>query len=89
MPKKTTFSDALRQAIERSELTRYRIAQQTGIAESVLSRFVNRQTNLSLANIDRLCEALGLRLVEGEAVSDQPSAVSQRRAKRKAEKSRQ
>jgi transcriptional regulator with XRE-family HTH domain len=57
------IADQLRQAIERSGKSRYRISQDSGISEAVLSRFANGQTDLTLANTDKLCAALGLSLV--------------------------
>ena len=61
---KKTVSDQLREAIERSGKTRYRIRNETGIAESQLSRFVNDPSvSLSLRNIDKLCECIGAELV--------------------------
>lgn len=60
-PKKMT--DQIRQAIDDSGLTRYRIAQDTGIDESALAKFYNGHRGLSLDNLDRLCEYLGLRFV--------------------------
>jgi transcriptional regulator with XRE-family HTH domain len=57
------LSEQLREAVERSGKTRYRISLETGISQAVLSRFVNRQRELSLANVDTLCAALGLRVV--------------------------
>jgi DNA-binding phage protein len=63
MGKTEKFSDQLRRAVKRSEETRYAISQQTGIAQSILSRFVNQDSGLSIESIDKLCEFLGLRLV--------------------------
>jgi len=40
--------------LKQTEQSRYKIAQETGIAESILSRFVNGKTELSLANADKL-----------------------------------
>lgn len=58
------LSEQLRDAIERSGKTRYRISMETGIAQSVLSRFVNDPSvGLSMANVERLCESLGVELV--------------------------
>ena len=57
------FSDQLRRAVEESDLTRYQIGKQTGIAQSILSRFVNQGAGLSMDSVDKLCECLGLRLV--------------------------
>jgi transcriptional regulator with XRE-family HTH domain len=61
---KKRISKQLREAIERSGKTRYRIHKETGIAESQLSRFVNDPSvSLSLKNIDKLCECIGAELV--------------------------
>ena len=59
-PKK--ISDQLREAILSAEITRYRIAQETGVSEAVLSRFVNGPSGLSLDSIDKIGERLGLKL---------------------------
>jgi len=63
MSKPTRISDQLRQAVEAAEISRYAISRRTGIAQSILSRFVNRGAGLSLENIDKLGECLGLRVV--------------------------
>jgi transcriptional regulator with XRE-family HTH domain len=57
------MTDQVRQAIDDSGLTRYRIAQDTGIDESSLAKFYNGHRGLSLDSLDRLCEYLGLRVV--------------------------
>lgn len=62
MARKRPFSDQLRRAVESSDKTRYRIAQETGISESILSRFVNRGAGLSMGSVDKLCACLGLQL---------------------------
>ncbi len=63
MVKKEPFSDQLRLAVERSDLTRYEISKRTGIAQSILSRFIKQGAGLSMDSVDKLCECLGLRLV--------------------------
>ena len=63
MPKKQPFSEELRRAVLRADLTRYEISKRTGIAQSILSRFVNQGAGLSMESIDLICECLGLRLV--------------------------
>ncbi len=68
MAKKQRFSEQLRRAVRQSDLSRYRISKQTGIAQSVLSRFVNQGAGLSMESVDRLCECLGLSVV----VEDKP-----------------
>jgi len=70
VPKQKPFSEQLRDAVRRSELTRYAISKETGIDQSILARFVNHDAGLSLANIDKLCEVLGVGLATvGKPVS--------------------
>ena len=66
MPTKKPFNEQLRRAVMRSDMTRYGISKKTGIAQSVLSRFVHQGNGLSMDSIDKLCECLGLRLVTDE-----------------------
>jgi transcriptional regulator with XRE-family HTH domain len=54
---------ALKSAIAHSGLTRYRIAKDTGILETSLSRFMRGETSLRLDKADVLAEYLGLELV--------------------------
>ena len=62
MTKKKPLSEQLRRAVRESEMSRYQIWQQTGILQSVLSRFVNGGS-VSLDTADKLVELLGLELV--------------------------
>jgi hypothetical protein len=63
MAKKKPFSEQLRGAVKRSDMTRYRISLQTGIAQSILSRFMNQGAGLSMESVDKLVECLDLKLV--------------------------
>jgi hypothetical protein len=64
MPRKVAkLSDQLRIAIETSGKSRYRIWKETGIAQAVLSRFMNGKGGLSVDGIDRLAVCLGLELI--------------------------
>ncbi len=60
-PKK--LSDEIRGAVDASGLSRYRIAKELGIAESTMSRFMSGKGGLSLDNVDRLGQLLGLGIV--------------------------
>lgn len=60
--KRLPFSEQLKQAIEDSELSRYRIAQLSGVAQSTMSQFMNGKRAMSLANIDAILEVLDLEL---------------------------
>lgn len=53
-------SEQLRQAIDDCGMTRYRIAQETGISEATLSKFYLGQRGLSMKALDRLGECLQL-----------------------------
>jgi len=53
----------LRRAIEASGHSRYRISRETGVAESVLSRFVRGETGLAVETAERLAVHLGLEIV--------------------------
>ena len=57
------MTDQLRQAIDDSGLTRYRIAKETGISEATLSKFYLGQRGLSMEALNALGEYLGLRIV--------------------------
>jgi len=57
------LSDQVRQAIDDSGLTRYRIAQETGIDESALAKFYNGHRGLSLQTLDALGEYLELTII--------------------------
>lgn len=59
---KTTLTEQLRQAIDASTKTRYRISKDTGISQSVLSLFCSGQRGLSLAAVDVLVCYLNLEL---------------------------
>jgi len=57
------ISERIAQAIEKSSKTRYRIAVDTGIDHAVVHRIVNGGS-CSLDTADKLCEYLGLELVQ-------------------------
>ena len=54
------LTDQLRQAIDDSGLTRYRIAKATGISESTLAQFYNGHRGLSMNALNALGDFLQL-----------------------------
>ena len=54
------LSDQLRQIIDDSGLTRYRISREARIDQSAMSKFYHGQAGLSLKALDRLAEFLEL-----------------------------
>ena len=63
MAKKLPISETLRRAILSADKSRYRISQESGVAQSTLSKFVNGHEALSLAAIDKVGDCLSLRLI--------------------------
>jgi len=65
VPKRRTknLTDQLRQVIDDCGLTRYQIAQETGIDESALAKFYNGHRGLSMEALNALGEYLELIIV--------------------------
>ena len=59
------LTDQLRKAIDDSGLTRYRIAQETGISEATLSKFYLGQRGLSMEAMNALGMCLQLTIKRG------------------------
>ena len=72
------FSEQLRQAIERSGMSRYAIGQAAGIDKATMSRFMAGKVGLSLESIDKIVDVLRLKLVgtvpQDQENGDSPSA---------------
>ncbi len=66
MGKRLKFTDQLRQAVLNAEQSREQICRETGIDQGNMSRFTRGESGLSLAAIDRLCEYLGIQIVESK-----------------------
>jgi transcriptional regulator with XRE-family HTH domain len=58
--KSKKLTDQLRQAIDDSGMTRYRIAQETGVSEATLSKFYLGQRGLSMEALNALGDCLQL-----------------------------
>lgn len=61
-----TISEKIRQAIVEADVSRYRIAQDTGLDEATLCRFIGGERGLSMMAIDRLAEYFGYKLVKSK-----------------------
>ena len=55
--------EQIRRAIRAGKKTRYRIAKETGIPESQLSRLMSGEKGLSIESLERLADCLGLHVV--------------------------
>ena len=56
------LSQALRDALRASNKSMYQIAQDAGVSQIVLSRFLSGERDIRMATADKLAEALGLKL---------------------------
>ena len=67
MPKNRSdkLTDQLRNAIDASGMTRYRISKETGSSEATLSKFYLGQRGLSMEALDALGECLQLTIALG------------------------
>lgn len=60
----TTLTDALRDAINESELSFKRLEAETGVLRQSLMKFARGETSLRLDLADRLTEYFGLQIVK-------------------------
>lgn len=59
----TDLLENMRQAIEASGRTRYRIAQESGIEQSTLSRLMSGGTDLRVSTVETLADVLELEII--------------------------
>ena len=55
--------EKIREAIEASGKTRYRIARDSSVAQSQLSRLMSGERGLSIESLERVAECLGLEIM--------------------------
>ncbi len=61
-----TISEQLRRFIKDSGLSTYRLERETGVHNSMLSRFLRSERGLRIEAVDALCEHLKLQLVQND-----------------------
>jgi transcriptional regulator with XRE-family HTH domain len=76
-------TDQLKEAIRRSGESLNHLGRRAGVDDGSLSRFIRGERDLTLATADRLCKALGLKLVAGEGASGTASTPEDRGNKRR------
>jgi transcriptional regulator with XRE-family HTH domain len=62
-PKLRLLSDQLREILDAGPMTRYRLSIEAGVDQGQLSRFVLGKGQLTFRTLDRIGQALRLRLV--------------------------
>ncbi len=70
---KDVISERLRKAITSCGVSRYRLAKDTGISESALSRFVSGKRGLDLASAGKLMDRLGMTLMRKRKITGVPA----------------
>jgi len=55
--------EEIRKAINTSDKSRYRLWKETGITQSQLSRLMSSEAGVSVDNLERLADALGLEII--------------------------
>ena len=56
------LSQALKDALRASDKSMYQIAQDAGVSQIVVSRFLSGERDIRMATADKLAEVLGLKL---------------------------
>ena len=72
MAKRTDIEEHLRRAILDCGMTRADISRRSGVAEAILSFFVNGKRTMTLPTAAKVARVLGLRLVGGGPVKPRP-----------------
>jgi transcriptional regulator with XRE-family HTH domain len=65
------LTDQVRQAIDACGLTRYRLAQFTGVSQPTLSRFMSGERGISLDALDTLAQFLQITIQVGYQPDEQ------------------
>lgn len=68
------FSDQIRQAVDLSGLSRYRICKEAGIDQATFSRFMSGKVGMSMQTLDALADVVGLKVVACSPVQLSSSA---------------
>lgn len=56
---------ALKEALQTCEKSMYQVAQDAGVSQIVLTRFLSGERDIRMATADKLAETLGLKLAVG------------------------
>lgn len=63
------LSDQIRQVIDASGQTRYRIAKETGISHAMMSRFMSGERGFSMDSLDILADFLGMNITVDKQIA--------------------
>jgi ribosome-binding protein aMBF1 (putative translation factor) len=63
LPIPDSVSNALKRAIEKSDMTVYEIAKKAKVSQIIISRFLSGERDIRMATADKLAQVLALKLV--------------------------
>lgn len=61
---KNYIVDRIEQLCEQKHISRYRLAQKSGIAQSSISTLLNRKSVPTIQTLEKLCEGFGITLAQ-------------------------
>ncbi len=64
MAKKTSYADRIRRAIKADPRSLYRIGKDSGVAVSILQRFMAEERSVNLTTAEKVCRVIGFDLVK-------------------------
>jgi transcriptional regulator with XRE-family HTH domain len=76
------FSEQLKDAIRKSDMSRYRICQEIGLSQSTMSRFLNGKGWLSIQSIDQVGKLLNLVIIKHQGAQSPRTGKSRSHGKR-------
>jgi len=79
--KRIRFSDQIRQAVDSSDLSRYRICKEAGIDQATFSRFMSGKVGMALPTLDALADVLGLDIVMTKSTDADSKTSTSRKAR--------
>ena len=79
--KRIRFSDQIRQAVDSSGRSRYRICKEAGIDQATFSRFMSGKVGMALPTLDALADVLGLDIVMTKSADADSKTSTSRKAR--------
>lgn len=77
MPAENYIIERIEYFCKKKALTRYRLAQKSGIAQSSLSTLLNRKSVPSIPTLEKICNGLDITLAQFFAGDDIPDLTDQ------------
>lgn len=64
MPAENYIIDRIEQLCEQKQMSRYRLAQKSGISQSSISTLLNRQSVPTIQTLEKICKGLDMTLAQ-------------------------